>query len=236
MGRDSEKWPTRLSNIDPTGHDCVYLNNAGNGVESIDQSSSSGECGGSGGYWVNGGVTDVQINQGMDTVDLTGTTNGQDITKAYYQGAGTPSDQQMMANMVPGGRSMLAFNNWAGRALPILNAYTFVMFMKMGAPEEGGAEGGTAAELMATRPGWAANPGGFVNWLKNLQGAGAKLTAEQADAVIAEAKSMGVEVRLDPPHPGTNWNVPHLNIGNSGQVHLEVPAGYSNPGVATGHP
>jgi uncharacterized protein RhaS with RHS repeats len=33
-----------LSNIDPTGHDCVYLNNGGNGVESVDQSSSSGEA------------------------------------------------------------------------------------------------------------------------------------------------------------------------------------------------
>lgn len=32
-----------------------------------------------------------------------------------------------------------------------------------------------------------------------------------------------------------DWNVPHLNIGQNGQVHLEVPAGYSNAGVAQGH-
>ena len=36
------------SNADD-GHDCVYLNNAGNGVESVDQNSSSGECGNNGG-------------------------------------------------------------------------------------------------------------------------------------------------------------------------------------------
>src|ERR1035438_8370461 len=43
-----------LSNLDPTGLDCVYANDAGNGVESIDHSSNSGECGSSGGKWVPG--------------------------------------------------------------------------------------------------------------------------------------------------------------------------------------
>lgn len=35
----------------------------------------------------------------------------------------------------------------------------------------------------------------------------------------------------DPPHPGTNWDVDHFNIGKEGQVHLEVPKGYSSPSV-----
>jgi RHS repeat-associated protein len=43
-----------LSNVDPTGLDCVYANDAGNGVESIDHSSNSGECGSNGGSWVPG--------------------------------------------------------------------------------------------------------------------------------------------------------------------------------------
>ena len=30
---------------DPTGLDCAYLNNNGNGVESVDQQSNAGECG-----------------------------------------------------------------------------------------------------------------------------------------------------------------------------------------------
>jgi Pretoxin HINT domain len=84
------------------------------------------------------------------------------------------------------------------------------------------------------RPAWANTPGGFMNWLKNLSGTGTKLTAEQADALINEAQRLGVDVRLDPPHPGTNWEVPHLNIGSEGQVHIEVPGGYDNPSVPKG--
>jgi hypothetical protein len=43
-----------LSNVDPDGLDCVYANDAGNGVESIDHNSNSGECGSNGGSWVPG--------------------------------------------------------------------------------------------------------------------------------------------------------------------------------------
>jgi hypothetical protein len=85
------------------------------------------------------------------------------------------------------------------------------------------------------RPFWAKSAGGFVNWLRNLQRSGTKLTTEQADAIIGEAKKLGVETRLDPPHgPGNPWNVEHLNIGKNGQVHLEVPPGYDNPSVPKG--
>jgi RHS repeat-associated protein len=81
-----------VSNADPNGRDCVYMNSGGDGVESIDQSSSSGECGNNGGYWVNGGVTNVQINSDAGTVDLTGTTNGADNnTSAHYQDSGVSS-------------------------------------------------------------------------------------------------------------------------------------------------
>src|ERR1700692_84814 len=37
-----------LSNIDPDGLDCVYLNDAGDDVESIDHDSNAGECTGNG--------------------------------------------------------------------------------------------------------------------------------------------------------------------------------------------
>jgi hypothetical protein len=40
--------------IDPTGLDCVYANDAGTKVESIDHNSNSGECGDHGGSWVPG--------------------------------------------------------------------------------------------------------------------------------------------------------------------------------------
>jgi hypothetical protein len=50
-------------------------------------------------------------------------------------------DMQIMASMVPGGNSMLAFNKWAGRAMPIVEAYTFVLTMRFGGAQEGGLEG-----------------------------------------------------------------------------------------------
>jgi RHS repeat-associated protein len=61
-----------LSNIDPDGLDCVYLNDAGDDVESIDHDSNAGECtgNGNGGYWVPGTVansswvTDIDQNNG----------------------------------------------------------------------------------------------------------------------------------------------------------------------------
>jgi hypothetical protein len=55
------------------------------------------------------------------------------------------------------------------------------------------------------------------------------MTKEQIDHIVELAKKYGVDVRLDPPHPGTPWNVSHLNIGKDGQVHIPVPTGYTIP-------
>jgi RHS repeat-associated protein len=74
-----------LANVDPTGLDCAYLNDAGDGLESFDQNSSSQECGSSGGYWVDGGLTSITINADKGTVELTGTNDGTDSTYAGYQ-------------------------------------------------------------------------------------------------------------------------------------------------------
>jgi len=76
-----------LSFIDPFGLDCVYLNDSGTGIEKdgIDQHSSSKECGKTGGYWVEGTVTDAKIDPGATTISLAGTTNGNDRTSASYQ-------------------------------------------------------------------------------------------------------------------------------------------------------
>jgi hypothetical protein len=88
------------------------------------------------------------------------------------------------------------------------------------------AAGKAATRLV--RPSWVRNAGSFVNWLKNLCKAGAKLTKAELDEIVQEARRLGVSVRLDPPHPNTPWNIPHLNIGNKG-VHLPVPPGYQLP-------
>jgi RHS repeat-associated protein len=225
-----------LSNIDPTGHDCVYLNNAGNGVEYVDQSSNSRDCADTHGYWVKGTVTYAQINSDAGTVDLTGTTNGSDTTSAHYQ---DQTDSEIRAGIVFGadGRRLLALNDMAGRILKALTPCGGNPDLGCGVVFPVGAGGGSQLGLMASRPAWAATAGGYVNWLKNLSDAGRVLTAEEADAVVTEAQSLGVKVRLDPPHPwDPKWNVPHLNIGSNGQAHLEVPVGYTNPGIPVGHP
>jgi RHS repeat-associated protein len=76
-----------MSFTDPFGLDCAYLNDSGTDLEKggLDQSSNFGECGKNGGYWVDGGLTDFQINSNAGTVQLTGTTDGSDTTHASYQ-------------------------------------------------------------------------------------------------------------------------------------------------------
>ena len=51
-----------LKFTDPTGYDCAYLNNAGDGIESLDQNSNSSECTKNGGYWADGAITNFQTN------------------------------------------------------------------------------------------------------------------------------------------------------------------------------
>jgi len=99
-----------------------------------------------------------------------------------------------------------------------------------------GAVGSSAGAVMDAmgRPTWAKDKaGGFVNWLCSLQKRGNNnLTKEQADAIIEEANRLGVNVRLDPPHP--QYPRPHLNVGKDGQAHLNVPEGYDHPTVPKG--
>ncbi|MFN7646103.1 MAG: RHS repeat domain-containing protein [Acidobacteriota bacterium] len=67
---------------DPTGNDCVYLNSAGNGIDSINNQNTSKDCGKTGGYWVDGTVTDARFAHG--SLILTGTTDGKDRTSSSY--------------------------------------------------------------------------------------------------------------------------------------------------------
>lgn len=92
-----------LSNVDPYGYDCVYLNNAGTDIDrdangnstGIDTSSNSGECGQNGGYWVDGTVTHVNLFTNSNDVGLSGTMTGsngaQTSTDAYYTSATGPN-------------------------------------------------------------------------------------------------------------------------------------------------
>jgi hypothetical protein len=73
-----------LTNIDPTGLDCIYFNNAGTGVETIDRTNNqetlntqATDCGKNGGNWVNGQVgsitPDGQGNFNVRSADANGT-------------------------------------------------------------------------------------------------------------------------------------------------------------------
>ncbi len=86
-----------LTNTDPDGYDCVYLNNAGNGVESVDAKSSQAECTGdgtsknpgTGGYWVDGTATQVTLFTNSNDVGLSGQIGGSQLgqgqsTDAFY--------------------------------------------------------------------------------------------------------------------------------------------------------
>jgi RHS repeat-associated protein len=67
---------------DPTGNDCVYVNSSGNGIDSINNQNTSKDCGKTGGYWVDGTVTNARFAHG--SLILTGTTNGENRTSASY--------------------------------------------------------------------------------------------------------------------------------------------------------
>ena len=45
-----------LRNVDPTGYDCAYLNDAGDAIESVDTDSDATACTQNGGYWLAGSV------------------------------------------------------------------------------------------------------------------------------------------------------------------------------------
>jgi len=60
-----------LSYTDLLGLDCVYLNDSGDSVQSIDQSSGNGECDANGGYWIEGAVNSpswLTVNSDAGTV------------------------------------------------------------------------------------------------------------------------------------------------------------------------
>lgn len=71
-----------LINTDPTGLDCVYMNDNNDGVESIDHNSDSNECGANGGTWRDGWVGSGQVS-----VDGNGNVNVSAPGKGCVQAA-----------------------------------------------------------------------------------------------------------------------------------------------------
>jgi hypothetical protein len=129
-------------------------------------------------------------------------------------------------NIIPGGKWLGKGVKWAGGAVA-------KRFPKIAVGVEGILtkvfKRGAKDLLAKIRPAWVKDPGSFVNWMMNLQRQGARLTKEEIDAIVREARRHRVKLRLDPPHPGTPHNYPHLNIGVNGQAHIWVPPGYQLP-------
>jgi RHS repeat-associated protein len=92
-----------LINVDLFGYDCVYLNNAGNGVESTDTNSNSGECGNNGGYWVDGTFTSGTVYANNNDVYLHGydSSSGQ-LTDSYTYGVSANGNSPINTDVFSG--------------------------------------------------------------------------------------------------------------------------------------
>ena len=208
-----------LRNIDPDGHDCIYFSGSG------DASVKSGDCYSDtdNGVYVNGTINSLSYNAANSSLGFsytaydTGNIGTGVIAGAPAPGSGPQMDEGRVTDQSGGLLASIAGVSGAYQAFRTLTTAL-----------------GAAKDPQLVPPAYANTPGGFVNWLRNLEHAGTKLTSSQADALAAQAKQLGVDVRLDPPHPGTNWDVPHLNFGREGQAHLEVPQGYSNATIPQG--
>ena len=92
---------------DLTGNDCVYLSRGGTDVGGIDNQINSAQCRETGGYWVDGTVTQARFAHG--SLILTGTTSGEDRTSASYA---LGPDPGLMALQEAGNRAARDLNTF----------------------------------------------------------------------------------------------------------------------------
>jgi RHS repeat-associated protein len=228
-----------MNSTDPDGHDCVFTQGNNAFVK-------LGDCSGvSNGTYVPGTVDPHSGIYNPDTHTLTFSYEPYSTPLSELFGPATIRQYSgTLSNVYPTHPGQTESEKFASAlAGGADNVNAFALQVGIQAATGGGRlligaliESASAISLLAERPDWARTAGGFLNWLKNLQRASRSLSTEEADAIASEAKNLGIKVRLDPPHPGTNWDIPHLNIGNNGQVHLQVPQGYTNPTIPQGHP
>ncbi len=123
-----------LINIDPTGLDCIYFNDAGTGVESIDSQNSAqnrgtslnqqaSDCGANGGNWANGTVDpnnvvsngqggfNVSSSDGRNVYDTTMTAPGQQADGTSCSGNCVSGYSQQNLGVVD---SMIVAGNLSG--------------------------------------------------------------------------------------------------------------------------
>jgi len=139
-----------LSNVDPNGLDCVYFNEDGTGIESIDHNSDSGECGQNGGDWVNGYTQNNWnvYNANTDTWNI----SSWDATSIYYSIVGAPSTNPEYGFAPCGGDCTLAYgsisNSWESNQMLAGSMNDFMQWLPSnGVPNSGynGAQSSLAA-------------------------------------------------------------------------------------------
>ena len=101
-----------LNAVDPDGLDCVYLNDAGTGVDGpngIDRESNSGECGQNGGAWFDGTINSnsVRTDPNSDWVFAEGVGEATLGNNQYSCGGSTCDEgtRSAFANSIAGGSS-----------------------------------------------------------------------------------------------------------------------------------
>jgi hypothetical protein len=63
----------------------------------------------------------------------------------------------------------------------------------------------------------------FLRWLKHKHPISQPLSPADARKVWDKLLQLGKNPRLDPPHPGTKWNCPHINVDGN---HIPVDPGF----------
>jgi RHS repeat-associated protein len=114
-----------LNAIDPTGLDCVYLNDAGTGVDGpngVDRNSNSGECGQNGGTWFDGIINSnsVRTDPNSDWVSAEGVV-GDIGSNQQFSCGGSACGQDALnsfVNSVTGGPSSVTVTDESGNLSP----------------------------------------------------------------------------------------------------------------------
>jgi RHS repeat-associated protein len=157
-----------LINIDPTGLDCVYANDAGNGVESIDHDSNSGECGQNGGSWAPGYVNQswAHFNTNTNMFQVASLNNNGSLTANYTMfAAGATTQWNDNESSCTSGCSGFSQTGAQGLADQLVGNSTIGGYLSFLANRQEPLGGGLANRLVSgpldpSKDNWA-GPGGF---------------------------------------------------------------------------
>jgi RHS repeat-associated protein len=186
---------------DPTGNDCVYLNGSGTAVDGVNNQINSNQCGNTGGFWVDGTVTDARFAHG--SLILSGTTDGLDRTQSSFALGPDPG--------------LLALQRGARATARVVNTLAAVTLSFV-----------AGAGIVATVPGAVVSPA-FIPEIFNFAGKQAAraalqnmgLPAAQAAAAIAAVARATSTSSIQVMRQGQNLIVQISRTGRNGYQVIE---------------